>query len=60
MHTDQYLHNSSHHETSCEKSAASWAYSNITNKDDVTKENDRIKQVLKEYGYQESIISKIF
>ena len=31
----------------------------ITNKDDLNKENDRIKQVLKENGYQESTISKI-
>ena len=36
------------------------AYSIITNKDDLNKENARIKQVLKENGYQESIISKIF
>ena len=36
------------------------AYSIITNKDDLHKENARIKQVLKENGYQESIISKIF
>ena len=36
------------------------AYSIITNKDDLDKENARIKQVLKENGYQESIISKIF
>ena len=32
----------------------------ITNKDDLTKESVRIKQVLKENGYEESIISKIF
>ena len=32
----------------------------IANRDDVTKENVRIKQVLKENGYQETIISKIF
>ena len=32
----------------------------ITNKDGLHKENARIKQVLKENGYQESIISKIF
>ena len=32
----------------------------ITNKDDLTKESARIKQVLKENGYEESIISKIF
>ena len=36
------------------------AYSIITNKDDLTKENNRIKHVLKENGYQESIISKVF
>ena len=63
-HTDQYLHYSSHHQTSCKESAVSSllnrAYSIITNKDDLTKENARIKQVLKENGYQESIISKIF
>ena len=63
-HTDQYLHYSSHHQTSCKKSVVSSlfnkAYSIITNKDDLHKENARIKQVLKENGYQESIISKIF
>ena len=32
----------------------------VENKDDLHKENARIKQVLKENGYQESIISKIF
>ena len=36
------------------------AYSIITNKDDLDKENTRIKQLLKENGYQESIITKIF
>ena len=55
-HTDQYLHYSSHHQTSCKERA----YSIITNKDDLHKENARIKQVLKENGYQESIINKIF
>ena len=35
-------------------------YSIIKNKDDLHKENTRIKQVLKENGYQESITSKIF
>ena len=35
-------------------------YSIITNKDDLTKENARIKQVLKESWYQEGIFSKIF
>ena len=63
-HTDQYLHCSSHHQTSCKESVVSSlfnrAYSIITNKDDLLKEDARIKQVLKENGYQESIISKIF
>ena len=63
-HTDQYLHYCSHHQTSCKESVVSSlfnrAYSIITNKDDLHKENARIKQVLKENGYQESIISKIF
>ena len=36
------------------------AYSIITNKDDLHQENTRIKQVLKENGYRESIINKIF
>ena len=63
-HTDQYQHYSSQHQTSCKDSVVyslfDRAYSIITNKDDLTKENTRIKQVLKENGYQESIISKIF
>ena len=63
-HTDQYLHYSSNHQTSCKGSAYSSffnrAHSNITNKDDLHEENARIKQVLKENGYQDSIISKIF
>ena len=62
-HTDQYLHYSSHHQTSCKESVVSSlfkrAYSIIRNKDDLHEENARIKQVLKENGYQESIISKI-
>ena len=57
-HTDQYIWYSSHHEASCQESDASSlfnrAYSIITNKDDLIKENARIKQVLKENGYQES------
>ena len=36
------------------------AYSIITNKDDLHKESARIKQVLKENGYREIIINKIF
>ena len=63
-HTDQYLHSSSHHHTNCKESVVSSlfnkAYSIITNKDDLYKEIARIKQVLKEKGYQESCISKIF
>ena len=63
-HTDQYLHYNSHHQTSCKESVVSslfnTAYSIITNKDDLHKDNARIKQVLKENGYQESIISKTF
>ena len=63
-HTDQYLHYNSHHQTICKESVVSSlfnrAYSIITDKDDLEKENTRKKQVLKENGYQESIISKIF
>ena len=61
-HTDQYLHYSSHHQTSCKESVSSSlfnrAYSIITNKDDLHKENARIKQVLKENRYQESLLVK--
>ena len=57
-YTDQYIYYSSHHEASCQESDASslfnTAYSIITNKDDLTKENARIKQVLKDNGYQET------
>ena len=60
-HTDQYLHYSSHHQTSCKESVASSlfnrAYSIIANKGDLHKENARIKQVLQEHGYRESIIN---
>ena len=63
-HTGQYLHFRSHHQTSCKESVVSSlfnrAYYIITNKDDLHKENARMKQVLKENGYRESIISKIF
>ena len=51
-HTDQYLHYSSHHQTSCKDSVISSsfnrAYCIITNKDDLHKENARTRQVLKE------------
>ena len=60
--TDQYLHCSSHDLTGCKESVVSSlfnkAYCIIRNKDNLYKENARIKQVLKENGYQESIISK--
>ena len=55
VHTDQYLHYSSHDQTSCKESVLpslfNRAYSIITNKDDVYIENARIKPVLKEKGY---------
>ena len=63
-HTDQYLHYSSHHQKSFKERIVSSlynrAYSIITNKNDLHKENIRIKQLLKKNGYQESIINKIF
>ena len=63
-HTDQYLHYSCHHQTSCKGSVVralfNRADSIITNKDYLYKKNARIKQLLKENGYQESIISRIF
>ena len=64
-HTDQYLHYSSHNQTSCKENFVSSlfnrAYSIITNKDNLHKKKKaRIKQVLKENGCQESIINKIF
>ena len=58
------MHCSSYHQTSCEETVVSFLfsgpYSIITNKDDLTKENARNKQVLKKNEYQESIDSKIF
>ena len=62
-HRDQQLHYSCHHQTSCKESVVSFfnrAYSIIPNKDDLTKEYARKKEVLKENGYQENLISKIF
>ena len=48
MYTDQYLHYSSPHQTSCKESVVSSALNRenftITDKDDLTKENARIKQ----------------
>ena len=47
-HTDQYLHYSSPHQTSCKEGVVSSlfnrAYSFITNKDDLHKENARISK----------------
>ena len=63
-HTDHYLHYCSHYQISRKESVGSSlfnrAYSIITNKNDLHKENNRIKQVLKENGYRQSIIKKIF
>ena len=63
-HADQYLHYSSHHQTSCKEIVFSAFFNRecsiITNKDDLTKDNTWIKLVLKKNGYQESIVSKIF
>ena len=62
--TDQYLQYSSHHQTICKESVVSSlfnrAYSIIANEDDLDEGSDRINQVLRENGYQERIISKIF
>ena len=63
-HTDQYLRYSSHHQASCKECVVFFlfnkAYSIVTNKDNLHKETIRIKQMLKENGYKESIIGKIF
>ena len=64
-HTEQfYPHYSSHLHADCKESVVSSLlnrnYSIIINKDDLIKEKARINPVLKENGYQESIISKIF
>ena len=42
------------------KALSQSAYSAITNKDDLNKDNDWIKEILQANGYQESTISKIF
>ena len=63
-HTDQNLHYSSHFQTSYKESVVSSLFNKacsiIINKDDLHKNSVGTKQVLKENGYQESIISKIF
>ena len=47
MHTEQYLHYSSHNQTRCKESAVSYllnrVYSIITNKNDLAKENAKKK-----------------
>ena len=55
--SDQYLHHSSHHQTSCKCCSllVNRAYSTITKKDDFNKQNARIKHMLKENRYQENI-----
>ena len=64
IHTDQYIHYNSHHQASCKKSVVSSLFNRacsiIKIKDDLHKENTKIKQPLKGNGYQKSIICKIF
>ena len=61
---DQCLHYSSHHQTRCKEdvffSLFNRTYSIITYAEGLYKKNARIKRLLKENGYQESIISKTF
>ena len=61
-HTDQYLHYSSHHQISCKKSVVSClfnrAYSIITNKGDLHKENATIKQMLKRMDIKKALLIK--
>lgn len=63
-YSHQHLHYNCHHQTSCNNCAVfslfHRAYSIIANNDDLNKENSWIKQALKEKGYQEGFISKIF
>ena len=58
-----YLPYSSHHQKNCKESVvSSWfngAYSIITNKDDLTKENTRINQGLKKDRYQEKNVKSL-
>ena len=58
---DQYLYYTSHHQTSCKGSVISILFNRgyfiINNEDNLTKENTRIKQMLKN-GYHEGITSK--
>ena len=56
--TDKYLHDSAHNQTSYKFFLPCLiSYSIITNKARLYNENAIIKQVLRENGYQESIIS---
>ena len=59
-HTEQFLHNSSHHQTSCKESVILSLFNRsssiITNENDSDKENTRIKQLLKENGCQEALL----
>ena len=56
-HTDQYLQYSSHNEAGCKGSFDSSLFNRarfiITNKDDLTKENARIKLMLNENDFQQ-------
>ena len=60
--TDQYIYYSSHHQTSCKESVVSSlfnrAYSIIPNKDDLYKENTRIKQVFRKMDIRKALLVK--
>ena len=51
-HTDQYLHYSPHHQTSCKKSVVSSLFNRefsiIANKDELRKKKARMKQALRD------------
>ena len=61
-HTDQFLQYSSHHQTSCKESAASSlfnrAYSNITNRDDVTTKIRRINKCQTRIDIKKALLVK--
>ena len=56
IHADQYLHHSSHHQTSCKESACPpFLVEHIPlpqMNNDLTKRKTRMKEVVKENGYQ--------
>ena len=58
---DQYLNYNSQLQKSYKESVfpPCRTYSILTNRDDLTKENNRIKQVLNKTGYQKKIMSNI-